>query len=147
GNVVAAGNGFPASASFTQALWGFDHLATGQAQELGISTSLLNLAGGGHFAAIGTQLSDSSRIAFSFSKTKEIDQFSIESAWATPDATAFSAGISTNLTPKWSVATTFSSLNEKNGLLGTTYSLNSPVHFGDDNNSMSVGIASSYDLG
>lgn len=145
GTTIAAGSGFPASASFANALWGSDSAEALQSSELGVSSALSAMAEGGTFAAYGTQLDQYSRIAFSWSQTQEQDGISNE--WTAPDARTFSTGVTRQLMDGWTGSTTFSLLDENNGLLGTTYASSAnPVGLGNNHQSMSMGVSSSVAL-
>lgn len=145
GSTVAAGAGFPASASFAGALWGTDNPVASEAYALGVSNALLNLAGGGHFTAFGTPLNSATRVAFSWSETPHDD--AMTSSQLAPDATAFNTGITHRLTEHWTMGATFGLLGEQNGLMGTTYTSGNPISFGDNHQSMSMGVSSALDLG
>ena len=144
GSSMAAGSGFPASASFADALWGGDSQAAGAMATLGVSESLLNLAQGGTFVSFGNQLDKNTRAAFSWSQTQQSD---IGSDWSKPDATSFTAGLNTSLTDHWKGGVTFGLLDETSGLLGSTYATNGPVGLGETHASLSMGVSSSYDFG
>ena len=145
GSTMAAGSGFPASASFAGAMWGTDSPVGAEVYSLGISNSLVSLAEGGTFGAYGMALDSDTRVAFSWSETAQ-DQGPASMSWTNANASAFSGGITTNLTPSWMAGVTFGMLNQKNGLLGTTYG-EGPVGFGEENKSMSFGMTSAFALG
>jgi subtilisin family serine protease len=146
GSTLAAGNGFPAQASFAEALWGSESQASMQAGSLGIANSLSSIAGGGMFTAFGTPIGKDTRVAFAWSQTPTTDS-TMNTSWTAPNANAMSAGITTHLADGWQAGVTFGSLNEQNGLLGTTYNANGPLGLGAQNKSMSVGLSSAVRLG
>lgn len=147
GSTMAVGHGFPASTSFASALWGADSAASGQVYALGVSDALQNLAQGGHFAAYGTQLVPDTRMAFSWSQTKHDETVSGGVDWALPNASAFGAGVTHDITSYLTAGVTVNMLDETSGMLGTTYSLTGPVNFGEHNHSLSFGVSSAVKLG
>jgi hypothetical protein len=144
GSTLAAGNGFPASASFTEALWG-DSSFSREATAIGASNALTDLASGGTYAAYGTALDVDTRIAFAYTQSQPINA-TVGTDWTTPSANAFSAGVIEEVTEAWKAGLTVSILNEEHGLLGTTYATDGLLGFGNENNSVSVGISSAFDL-
>ena len=143
GSTMAAGKGFPASASFAGALWGGNESVSNEIAALGASNTLLNLAQGGNFVAFGSKLSNSTRVGFSWTETANSDNPGVD--LLKPNAASFSTGITTVLGENWKGGVTLGLLDEKNGLLGTTYT-SGPVNFGDNNQSMSLGVTSAYAL-
>ncbi len=144
-STVAAGYGFPASASFAEALWGSNSHAGKDIDTLGISNGLLNLAQGGVFTAYGAQIDEDTRIAASWVQTPTTAS-PLASTSTVAKASAFGVGVTSQLSKTWKAGFTFNSLNETDGLLGSTYA-NSPVGFGDHHTSMSLGISSAFNLG
>jgi len=144
GSSLAAGYGFPASASFANALWG-DETIAGQASTLNVANALTNLAQGGQFMAFGNQLDSNTRMAFSWSQTPVSDPMT-NNNWDAPNARAFSSGITTQMTSGWRAGLTLGVLNEQSGLLGSTYSPTGPLNFGTSHQSTSVGISSAFNL-
>ncbi|MDD5586715.1 MAG: S8 family serine peptidase, partial [Alphaproteobacteria bacterium] len=145
GSTFAGGYGFPASAAFTEAMWGSDNLAAQDVTELGISNSLMRFAEGGQFTAYGRRVGGNSRLAFSWSQTSNTVSM-MDLPWTVSNASAFGAGFTTKVTDRWSVGLTVNALNEKNGLLGSTYA-DSGIGFGKSHNSVSTGITSTFDMG
>jgi len=92
GTTVAAGRGFPAGASFADALWGVGSRAAVQSRDLGVSNALLGLAEGGNFGAIGTAIGQHTRLAITVSDTQAaadtllggavVAQSLIDSSWS-----------------------------------------------------------------
>lgn len=144
GSTMAAGSGFPASASFAGALWGSDNPVAGTVASLGVSSALTDLAEGGTFVAFGNQLSGDTRMAFSWSETQPSTMTG--TSLTQPNANSFSTGLTTNVMEDWQAGFTFGLLNEKDGLLGTTYTASGPLSLGDDNKSMSMGVSSVFAL-
>jgi len=144
GTTVAAGSGFPASASFAGALWGAENPSANQVYELAASSTLSNIAQGGAFAAYGTPISKNTRIAFSLSQTKYDDALTSASGSA-PSATSFNTGISELLTDKLRGGLTLSLLDQTNGMLDSIYSGNG-VSLGNNHQSVSIGATSTYAL-
>jgi hypothetical protein len=157
GTTVAAGRGFPASASFADALWGAGSRAAVQSRSLGGSNALLGLAEGGSFGVIGTEIGRHTRVALTIADTQAaadallggggIMQSLIDNSWAQPVASAIGLGISTRLAEGWSGGLTLGFLDEKNGLLGSTYDSGGLLGLGDRHRSQSLGLSTSFDLG
>lgn len=145
GSTYAAGYGFSGSVSYASALFGMDSDVAGGLSELGGSAAAQNLTGGGAFLAYGTPITDTSRMAFSWSHTKPESDFSGMASWATPEAQNFGAGISVNMADGWTVGSTLNLLQENNGLLGASYG-NGALQFGESNQSVSLGVSSVYAL-
>jgi len=145
GASFAAGAGFPASASFAGAMWGNDSPVSGAVYALGVSNALMNLAQGGNFLAYGSQISNDTRMAVSWSTTQEDTTSSND--WTKPNAKSFGSGITTSITEYWKAGFTFGLLDEKSGLLGTTYANSGLLSLGEDHQSMSYGISSAFTLG
>ena len=145
GATVAAGYGFPASASFADVLWGGDNSIGSQAAELGVSSALMNLAEGGPFLALGNRIGKSTRLAFSWSQTQTPDPIA-NSGWAAHDSNAFNAGLSTHMTSYWMAGASLGMLDEKNGLLGSTYDPNGLLNFGAQHRSVSMSVSSAFNL-
>jgi hypothetical protein len=141
GTTMAAGYGFPGALSFSDAMWGSGSASAEAISELGVSNALYGLTGGGSFAAYGTRIGQSSRLAFSWSQTAPYDTFGGQN-WATPEAQALGLGLSTEVTPNWKLGFTVSSLNEKHGLLGSQAS--GALSLGDEHKSFSFGASSAY---
>ncbi len=147
GITFAAGRGFPASASFANALWGDDSPASGQVYALGASNALQNLAQGGYFTAVGRQLGADTRVAVAWSQTRHDMQSGPDWSWANPDASAFGAGFTHKLNSRWTAGMTMNLLNERSGMLGTVYAPSGPLTMGERNRSVSFGASSALDLG
>jgi hypothetical protein len=145
GAVVAAGYGFPASASFADALWGSGSAMSSEVSSLDMSGPLASLAEGGAFTAIGAPVGNM-RLAFGWSQTAAASGMN-SSDWSMPNANAVTAGLSTDVTSRWKAGVTFGLLNEQSGLLGTTYAASGPLSLGNDNRSLSVGVSSAVALG
>ncbi len=144
GHVTAMGYGFPASASFANALWGTDSNTATLAQEAGASGSTFSLAEGGSFAAYGTPIGGGSRVAFSWAQTQSPTDSPLEDR-NKADARALAVGFSTSVTPAWKTGLTVSLLDENQGMLGSTYR-NSPVSFGNQHTTGSVGVSTAVKL-
>lgn len=56
GSMISAGQGFPASASFAQSMWGANTAAATQSSSLGVANALASLAEGGPFTSAGTNI-------------------------------------------------------------------------------------------
>ena len=115
GTVAAAGYGFPASASFADALWGSGSAASFESSTLGVSGPLASLAEGGAFTAIGAPDRHRARMAFSWSQTQATSGMN-SSDWTMPSANAVTAGLSADMTSRWKAGVTFGLLNEQGGI-------------------------------
>ena len=146
GSQFAAGRGFPASASFADALWGPQSLAADQANVLASANALANFAQGGYFMAFGSRAGEHTRLAVSWSNTQTPDQLAFDGQWIEPQASAMSAGLSTELAPHWMGGLTIDLLNERNGILGTTYDPTTSFGLGMHHTSTSIGISSSVEI-
>ena len=147
GTLGAVGRGLGSSASFANALWGAGSIASYQAQSLGVSSALMNLAQGGYFGSFGANLGGRSRLAVSFTQSLSADDMNVVQSVPHTSASAVQAGVSVALTPRWSTSFTVSSLSERNALLGSTYTQSGPLSLGDSHRSASIGVSSSLYLG
>jgi hypothetical protein len=157
GTTVAAGRGFSAGASFADALWGAGTPAAVQSRNLGVANALLSLADGGNFGAIGTAVGRHTRLAVTVSDTAAaadslfggagVAQSLVDASWTQPVSSAVGLGISTRLAEGWSGGLTIGFLDEKNGLLGSTYDSGGLVGFGEGHRSQSLGLSTAFDLG
>ncbi len=146
GSTFAAGSGFPASASFSDVMWGNGSAFSAEAATVGASNALTDLASGGTFAAYGTNVGDNTRLAFGWTESQPINAAQ-EMTWTTPESGAFTAGVATDVTDSWKAGMTVGVLNEQHGLLGTTYDDKNLLGFGPQHQSVSVGFSSAFDLG
>jgi hypothetical protein len=145
GSTFAAGNGFPASASFAEALWGGGSTAAMQAGQLGTGSALTSLAEGGQFLAFGTKVPGNNRLAMSLTQTTAPDPLA-GADLSTPDARALSLGLTHDVSKRWKLGMTLGMLDEQNGILGSTYSPTGPLSFGSSNHSTSITASSSVAL-
>lgn len=147
GATVTLGNGLPGSSAFAEAMWGGGSAASGQVYSLGVSDALQNLAQGGHFAAYGAQVLPDTRMAFSWAQTRDDSVMGGTTDWTMPNASAFGAGVTHDITSYLTGGLTVNVLDETSGMLGTTYALTGPVNFGEHNRSISFGVSSALKLG
>ena len=147
GGLAAVGRGLGSSASFSGALWGPASAAAYQAQGLGLSNALMNLAQGGYFGAFGARVGAHARLAVSFSQSLAPDDLKIAPGDLRTSSSAMQAGMSLALTPHWSTGLTVSSLSERNAVLGAAYVQGGPLSLGDSHQSAAVGVSSSLALG
>jgi hypothetical protein len=145
GSNFAAGQGFPASASFADSLWGSNSLLSLASSSLGISSGVASLAEGGMFTAMGTNVSKNTRVAFAWSETKASDPIA-NNGWASPNANAASMGLTTKITDSWTAGVSMSLLDEQSGLLGSSYDPNGLLNFGNSNKTLSFGVSSGFAL-
>ena len=146
GSTVSAGQGFPASASFAEAMWGSNNAAANQSSSLGVANAVASLAEGGMFTAVGTNIGKDTRLAFGWSETKASDPLA-GNDWIQPNANAFNAGFITKITDGWTGGLSMSMLTEQSGLLGSVYNQSGPISFGSKNQTMSMGVSSGFALG
>ncbi|TWB42662.1 S8 family serine peptidase [Nitrospirillum pindoramense] len=168
GLTLATGRGFPASASFAQALWGGGTAVADAAGTLGVSTALTGLAQGGGFAALGADLDGwlgralgGARLAVSWSGASALDSTDRRdlgadwNPWRGPVLTgagwdrradAVAAGLNWTLARGWTTSLTASLLDERDGLLGSRYRGGGVLGLGDHNNTVSVGVATAMTL-
>lgn len=169
GLTLAAGQGFPASASFAQALWGDGTPVADAAGTLGVSTALTGLAQGGGFAALGTDLDGwvgralgGAHLALSWSGAPGADALSRRdlaggdwNPWRGPvltgggmdrQADAVAAGLNWTLGPGWTTSLSASLLDERDGLLGSRYRGGGVLGLGDHNDTVSLGLATAVTL-
>ncbi len=147
GDVVAAGHGVSSTLSFAGALWGPANAAAFQSNTLGIANSLTSLAQGGDFAAAGVVLPHEARMALSLSATPLPQSWNGAPDLALPQATAMAAGLSGKLTDHWTAGLTVDALDQRNGLLGTTYNSQGAVNLGASHHSAGFGLSAAYALG
>lgn len=146
GRVTAMGQGFPATASFAEAMYGAGSKTAQGSRGLGIANGLSALADGGNFAAYGSPLGKDSRLAFSWSESQKPDTSMGGNNWQAPSANAFSAGLNGKLAEGWTGGATVGMLNETQGLLGSTYNGNGALSLGNHHQSLAFGLSSGFDL-
>ncbi|MFI4975118.1 MAG: S8 family serine peptidase, partial [Caulobacterales bacterium] len=147
GSVVSAGRGLPSTASFANAMWGEGSADAYQADQLGVSNSLMGLAQGGLFASLGTSITPRARIAASWTSTPTPSVWNLAMNNSQRQSSAFTVGMSYKVTARLSGGVTISSLDERNGLLGSVYSQGGPLGLGSEHRSASAAATWSYDLG
>jgi subtilisin family serine protease len=143
GTTTSGGYGFSATPSFAEAMWGVDSPSAKDMSALGLSNDLLSLAQGGTFVAFGERLNENSRYALSWSQTAPSDSFLNSSDLEESHASAIGLGFSKQMSDTWTSGVTFNYLDEKNQLFGATYA-NSPISFGEKNQSLSIGLSSTF---
>jgi hypothetical protein len=141
---IAMGQGFPVTASFSDALWGPGSNAALAANGMGVSNALLGFAEGGAFGAWGSSFGKSSRLALSWTHTPTDLSPIGATAWQATDAQAVGVGFTTKLASDWTGGFTLGGLSETSGLLGSSYNGNGPLSMGNQHHSASVGFATSY---
>ena len=147
GDVIAAGHGVSSTLSFAGALWGPGGAAAFQSNQLGVANSLTSLAQGGDFAAAGVALPHNARLALSLTASPPPESWNGAPDAALPRATAMTAGLSGKLTEHWTAGLTVSALDQRNGLLGTSYNSQGAINFGDSHHSTGFNLSSAYALG
>lgn len=146
GNVSAIGFGHSAQFSYAKALFGDDDLA--QLSDQMAVANLSDVAKGGGMLAYGTRLNADTRIAASWSDTHGAAQTLGVLADPTTDARASNLGfgIAHRLSEGLTLGANVGLLNEKHGILGTTYSAGSMFSFGDSNRTVTMGLSAAYKL-
>ncbi len=147
GDVVAAGHGVSSTLSFAGALWGPAGATAFQSNQLGVSASLTGMAQGGDFAAAGVVLPLGARLALSLSASPLATSWNGAPDMALPQATAMAAGLSGKLGDHFSAGLTVSNLDQRNGLLGTTYNSQGAINLGASHRSTGLGLSAAYALG
>ena len=147
GSVLSVGKGLPSTASFANAMWGEGRLAAAQSGELGVSNALMGLAQGGGFAAMGGEITSRARLAVAWTNTPTPDAWGLTFNPNPAHASAVSVGMTFKVSRKLTAGATFTSLDEKNGVLGSSYDVNGPLSLGTRHRSASFGMAATYDLG
>lgn len=148
GTSFAMGYGYPVQYAFTRAMTGDENLAL-LSHDTALP-SLLSLADGGALAAAGLPLGENLRFAASWSSTAAAETGSNGNwipAWATPEAHAMQLGMNYQINRIFSTGVKVGSLNERHGLLGSTYDANSALSLGRNNNSMSYAATLGMRLG
>jgi hypothetical protein len=147
GSTVSVGRGLPSTLSFAGALWGESGLAAYQSDSLGVSNALIGMAQGGLFATAGVNLNARARLAATWSGSPTPSAWSLTSNDSLPQSSAVAVGLSYRLTGRMAVGLTLSALAEKNGMLGSSYSVDGPVSLGREHRSASAAVTWTYDLG
>ena len=107
----------------------------------------MNLAQGGYFGAMGVRLTDRTRLAMSWTASPDRAMWSLAPNQAAAQSGAMAVGLTTKLTAHWSAGVTFAALDEKNGLLGTTFDSAGLLSLGETHKSSSLAFTMSFDLG
>ena len=147
GLTMSGGFGLSSISGFGDALWGARSAEAESVTALGGSTALLSLAQGGYSASVGAPVGSHTRFAASWSSTLHDRNYAAPFAMASRQADAISFGVTTQATSRLTVGMTLSSLNERNGLLGASYTSASVVNFGDQHKSLSTSLSAVFDLG
>jgi subtilisin family serine protease len=149
GSTFAAGKGLSSTNAFAGALWGVDSAAAFQSSQIGASSALMGLSQGGYFAAMGADISQDARVAFSWTASPSVQPWSgiPNQSFSQSQSNAVGIGLTTRLTGRWRAGVTVSALNETNSLLGVNYNAQSLLGFGAQHRSSAFGLSSSYDLG
>ena len=147
GLTLSGGFGLSSISGFGDALWGARSAEAESVTALGGSTALLSLAQGGYSASLGAPLGDHTRLAASWSSTVPDRNYAAPFAMASRQADAISFGITTQATARLTLGVTVASLNERNGLLGASYTQASVVNFGEQHKSLSTSLSAVFDLG
>ncbi len=147
GNMTSFGKGLSSTASFQGALWGDGAAAGYQAQQLGVSSALMDLAQGGYFFSVGHRFGDRLRLAAAWNTSPAPQDWTLVSAGRQQQAASVSLGATVKLTSRVTVALTGSTLNERNGLLGSAYDGQGAFSLGQDHASRSLAASVAVDLG
>ena len=142
GATLAMGYGYPAGYAYGRALYGNDEMAR-LADESGI-LQLNGLAQGGGLFSYGVPWSETTRIAVSWSGNPT--PATPANALGTPDwqqasGNQFNAGITHQLDANYTVGVNLGVLNERHGLMGSTYETGSALDLGAQNRTYNLGLA------
>ncbi len=147
GTSMAMGYGAPLHYAYAMSLYGDDDMARA-ANSLAVS-GLSGLARGGAMMAWGAQLDDDTRVAFSYSgatPTSAFNPLQFVQAWSATDATTVSVGISHRVSADFTAGATVSTLEERHGMLGSTYDPHSLMSLGNRNRSTAFGLSGGLKL-
>jgi hypothetical protein len=147
GTVLAFGYGtaLPVQYSYTRALYGSEDAATAAGE---MATNISSFSQGGSILAAGMPLGGGVRVAFAYSGSAGLSQSPLESA-AMPlaqRATIVGAGLSWRVHERVQLGVSTQSLDERNGLLGSSYSESSVVGLGSDRQSTEIGVSALISL-
>ena len=147
GTVLAFGYGtaLPVQYSYTRALYGSEDAANAAGE---MATNLSSFSQGGSILAAGMPLGGGVRVAFAYSGSAGLSQSPLESA-AMPlaqKATVVGAGLSWRVHERLQFGVSTQSLDERNGLLGSSYSESSAVGLGSDRQSTEIGVSALISL-
>lgn len=144
GSTVAMGYGVPVQFSYAKALYGDENMAR-MAGELG-SSNLLDLAQGGYHLAYGMRMDAETRVAVAFTQTPT-GFYAGNPAWGQTTGASTASNLTVGVTRKLSDDLTgglsFAQLDEKSGLLGSTYGMTSVLGLGA-NSTTNVGLSLAY---
>lgn len=137
GDTVALGYGVGAGYSFAKALYDDNDIALigNTANNFGVS----GLAQGGSLMAYGTKIGEDTRFAITWSGTAPAGAGMSEGM--TQNATNLGFGLSHRINERFTVGAVCNSLDEKHGLLGSTYETGSLLSFGDDSRTRSITLS------
>jgi hypothetical protein len=147
GAVLAFGYGtaLPVQYSYVRALHGSEDAAIAAGE---MATNLSSFSQGGSILAAGMPLGGGVRVAFAYSGSAGLSQSPLESA-AMPlaqKATVVGAGLSWRVHERLQLGVSTQSLDERNGLLGSSYSESSAVGLGSDRQSTEIGVSALISL-
>lgn len=148
GNATAIGHGFPVQYAHARALFG-RHDEARLASQLG-AASLARMAEGGGLLVHGMKIADDTRLAFSWSGTADLPAGPAAAwrpAWSQAQANNLAVGLSRRLDADLVAGIHLGWLDERHGMLGSTYDATSLLSLGEVNRSVSVGWTASVDLG
>lgn len=144
GSTLAMGYGVPSQLSFAKALYGADSLSP-MAGEMGVS-NLSDLARGGYHLAYGMKLDRETRVAVAFSQTATgfyAGNPVFGQAGGASAASNMLVGMSHRMNDAWTLGVSLGQLDEKSGLLGSSYEANSAMSLGA-NRTSSLGLSLGY---
>ena len=147
GTSMAFGYGalVPVQYSYAKALYGSDDAALAAGA---LSTHLTSLAQGGAIAAYGSQWGSDLRFAVSYSSTAtdNLAPWGQDTSWANPSAASIVTGLAYRFNDTLQLGFSFQSLNEKHGLLGSSYDAASSLSLGSSNYSNEIGLSAMANL-
>lgn len=138
GDFYAYGYDYSVDLAYQQALYGESEALN----SLDFSEGLSQLAEGGKLFAYGWRLAPSTRFAITWHTN--MDDLMTNTLSQTSEANNFKLGISHQFNEQFTGAISFSSLNEKNGLLGSQYQNNALLSFNQRNQSASMDLTAIY---
>lgn len=146
GTTTAFGHGYPVQFSYARALYGDDDLAR-LSSELGVS-NLTGLGQGGGLLAYGMKVGESARVAFSWSSSASPSGPAAvwTPRWMTPEASSVGVGVSYRFNSVFTAGFSMGVLNERHGLLGSTYESGSALSLSERNQSLSYGLSAGFNL-
>lgn len=141
GSSYSIASGYGSQYGYAQSLYG-DSVDAGQVSQLS-ATGISTLTDGGLSASYGIALAEKTRVALGISASAPEAQGESFNSRSSSDVTL---GISQKLGEDLTGSLSVGVVSEKNGLLGSNYSKNSLVGFGESNSSIHYDVSAVYAL-